>query len=471
MDNGVALGRFRRWLAGVPVDDPVDRRNAPFMQILLLCMGCLWPLNKLVVLLFTGFGGTFTAFVLSVDTFTDVVMTAVAWLSLVLIRRGHFRRAVRLYIGVMLAVALLAYALVGLDRLANDPFPLLLLGLAGLMLGRRALWTVMGVLAALFVVGALTDALRQLPTGAVDWGWGRKLPLALSYLLVVVVLDRTIAVLRESLDESRLRSRELAYANQRLEREMAERERAQGQLLHAQKMEAVGRIASGVAHDFDNVLSVVLGYAKRRERLADEGVPALVAALEGVELAGRRALSLSRRLLDFARQDSLHPEVFDAVQALDDTRPMLRQLFDADTRVMVAIEAHERLPVHMDRGQFELMLLNIAANARDAMPAGGHFMVTLRRLADALELELADDGCGMSEGVRQRVLEPFYTTKPEGNGTGLGLAVVHELVLAARGRLWVDSAPGEGTIVRIHLPLARVEPPAGTMVHPTDVAA
>lgn len=471
MDKGIALGKVRRWLAAVPVHDPVDRRNAPFMQVLLLCMGCLWPLNKLAYLCFAGFGDAFTAFVLSLDALTDTAMTAVAWLSLVLIRRGHFRRAVRLFIGVMLAVALLAYGMAGLDRLSSDPFPLLLLGLAGLMLGRRALWVVMGVLAALFAVGALADALRQLPSGAVDWAWGRKLPLALSYLMVVVVLDRTIAVLRESLDESRLRGRALARANRHLAREMAERERAQGQLLHAQKMEAVGRIASGVAHDFDNVLSVVLGYARRRERLADQGVPALLAALEGVELAGRRALAVSRRLLDFARQDSLHPEVFDAAQALEDTRPMLRQLFGADTRLEVAVAARGRLPVHMDRGQFELMLLNIAANARDAMPAGGRFAVTLRRDADALELVLADDGCGMPEGVRRRVFEPFYTTKAAGSGTGLGLAVVHELVLSAHGNLGVDSLPGQGTSVRIRLPLAEAVGPIRAIESCLDAAA
>lgn len=456
-----AWGGVRRWLRDVPVCDPVDRRNAPFMQALLLCMGCLMPVNKVIHLFSTRFRDSLTAPGLSMDMATDVLMTVAAWSSLYLIRRGRFRPAVQLYIGVMLVAAVMAYAVIGLERLSNDPFPLLLLGLAGLMLGRQALWTVLGALLLVFAVGTLSDVQQQLPHGAIDWEWGRKVSMMVSYLMVAVLLDRTIAVLRESLDESNHRGRELASTNRQLEREMAERERAQAQLLHAQKMETVGRVASGVAHDFDNVLNVVLGYATRRERLADQGTPALMAALEGVELAARRALAVSRKLLNFGRQDALRPEVFDAAQAVCDTQPMLRQLFDADVRVMLEIETEGRLPVCMDRGQFELMLLNIAANARDAMPEGGHFVVTLRRTAATeLELALVDDGCGMPEDVRRRVFEPFYTTKPEGTGTGLGLAVVHDMVVAANGRVEVDSVAGKGTAFRIHLPLLESGGPA-----------
>lgn len=148
------------------------------------------------------------------------------------------------------------------------------------------------------------------------------------------------------------------------------------------------------------------------------------------------------------------PEVFDAAQAVREMQPMLRQLFDADTRVRCEVEAEASLPVYLDRGQFELMLLNIAANARDAMPEGGHFTVTARQAsAQELELVLADDGCGMPESVRRHVFEPFYTTKPAGRGTGLGLAVVRDVMVAAGGDLAVESAPGEGTVFRLRLPL------------------
>lgn len=452
-------GRGRQWLRSTPITDPVDRRNAPFMQVLLICMGCLMPVNKIIHLFSERFRDSMTRPGLGMDMATDVLMMVAAWSALYVIRQGRFREAVRMYIGLMLVAAVLAYAAIGLERLSNDPFPMLLLGLGGLMLGRKALWSVYGVLMLVFAVGTLSDVLQQIPAGHVEWQWGRKASMSVSYLMVAILLDRTIAALRESLSESNQRGHELEAANCQLEHEMAERERAQGQLVHAQKMEAAGRIASGVAHDFDNVLNVVLGYAMRRERLADQGTSALIGALEGVELAARRALAVSRKLLNFSRQDMLHPELFDAAQALRDTQPMLRQLFDADTRVHCEIEAGDGLQVCLDRGQFELMLLNIAANARDAMPEGGHFTVTLRRTAGAeLELLLADDGQGMPACIRQHVFEPFYTTKPAGTGTGLGLAVVHDMVLAAGGHIEVDSVPGEGTTFRIHLPVAvRVE--------------
>ena len=235
---------------------------------------------------------------------------------------------------------------------------------------------------------------------------------------------------------------------------MAERERAQTQLIHAQKMEAVGRVASGVAHDFDNVLNVALGYAVGRERIADRGASALMDALEGVELSVRRALSISRKLLNFSRQDLSRPEVFDAIAALRELQPMLRQLFGAATRVSLDV-GDDALHVRMDRGQFELIALNIAANARDAMPDGGRFAVSATRApdADAIDLAFSDSGCGMPESVRARVFEPFYTTKPAGSGTGLGLAVTQDLITQMGGEIRVTSTSGAGTTFLIRLPL------------------
>lgn len=176
--------------------------------------------------------------------------------------------------------------------------------------------------------------------------------------------------------------------------------------------------------------------------------------MEGVELAARRALAVSRKLLDFGRQSVLRIEVFDAAQAVRDMQPMLRQLFDADTRLELQVDEVE-LPVCLDRGQFELMMLNIAANARDAMPDGGRFVVSARRPVGSadFELTLADNGLGMPESVRLHVFEPFYTTKPHGHGTGLGLAIVHDMVTAAEGQITVEGAPGQGTSFHIRLPL------------------
>ncbi|KRF02363.1 hypothetical protein ASG87_00015 [Frateuria sp. Soil773] len=439
----------RRWLGDTPVTDPVDRRNAPFVQVLLLFFCVFVPLNKSLYLWAVLSGRWHGRSMLAFDVATDLLMCVAAGVAVWMIRRGHFRRAVSLFLGTVLAAMVAIYAVIDVKNVAVEVFPLMVLALGGLVLGRRALWSIAALQVLGYAICLASNLLGFVPekqpalvaTGIIISTTG-------AYLLIAIIVDRTVAALREALAES------IAKTN-RLEREMAERERAQQQLVHAQKMEAVGRIASGVAHDFDNVLNVVLGYAMRRERLADRGAGALVGALEGVETAARRALAISRKLLNFSRQDSLRPEVFDVAALLRDIEPMLRQLFPAEVRLELQADA-AGLPVRADRGQFELMLLNIAANARDAMPAGGRFAVRARRAAGApaMELVLADDGSGMPAEVRERVFEPFYTTKPAGTGTGLGLAVVYDLVHAAGGQITVESAPGQGTAFLIRLPLA-----------------
>jgi signal transduction histidine kinase len=200
---------------------------------------------------------------------------------------------------------------------------------------------------------------------------------------------------------------------------------------------------------------VILGFSSRRERLADSGTPALLDALEGVELAARRASAISRKLLTFSRNDVPTPETFDAALTLHELSPMLRQLFGRDVRLRMEDAAAHVLRVRMDRGQFELMVLNIAANARDAMAGEGVFAITMD--SDASErfavIQLTDSGSGMCDEVRERIFEPFYTTKPPGEGTGLGLSVVRDLVEEANGEIEAVSAPACGTTFVIRLPL------------------
>ena len=241
----------------------------------------------------------------------------------------------------------------------------------------------------------------------------------------------------------------------RLRHEMGERERAQAQLIHAQKVDAVGRLAGGIAHDFNHVLSVVLGYAGQRQRLAEAGNDALLRAMEGIETAARRGSVICRKLLGFSRQDVARPDMFDVAQALRELEPMLRQLFDASP-VAIGFDLHDGcMPVRLDRGQFDLMVLNIAANARDAMPAGGRFDLRAAPQPDGgAEIALSDDGYGMTTQVSGRIFEPFYTTKSAENGTGLGLALVHDLVIKAGGSIAVDSVPERGSTFRIRFPAA-----------------
>jgi len=444
------------WLNRVPISDPVDRKNAPFMQVVLLFFGVYLPINLYHYLFVSGFVSRAPAVSTWLNAATDVAIIASAWIGVWLIRRGRLRPAVVLFLSAILVSLTVVFLQTGLRGLVIDTtYPVLSLVIGGLVLGRGALWKVFASLVLMLALGAFVDAFRPALVPAKAYAPNWAMSAFLLYVLITIVLDRTIRALRSSLDESEQKSRALAKANERLQREMAERERAQARLIHAQKMEAVGRIASGIAHDFDNVLNVALGYAADRERIADRGSPALIDALQGVELSVRRALSISRKLLNFGRQDLSRPEVFDAAQALRELQPMLRQLFGAEIRVQLEIGG-DALPVLMDRGQFELIALNIAANARDAMPEGGSFIVSAKRASDAAELELAlsDTGCGMPESVRAKVFEPFYTTKPMGSGTGLGLAVTHDVVEKCGGTIGVESVGGEGTTFVIRLPLA-----------------
>ncbi|HEX7804086.1 MAG TPA: ATP-binding protein [Pseudoxanthomonas sp.] len=441
-----------------PVTDPVDRRNAPFVQVLLILIGILVPLNKAYYLYAVlSRNGASVSPGLAVDLVTDVLIAAAAWSGVWLIRQGRFRQGVMLFLGVLLLCMAVAYASIGMgaNNLTFDPIPLLILAIAGLVLGRRMLWTALAVLLSILALCLLLGIWAVQAEGAAAAMAGKLLSMAVIYLLITILLDRTVAALRNSLAESEAQRGELMLVNMRLQHEIAERDRAREQLIHAQKIEAVGRLASGVAHDFDNILSVVLGHAMRRERIADQGKQALVNALEDVELAARRGLSVNRKLLNLSRQEVSDPSVFDMMQVLSETLPMLKQLFNDDVRIELE-EAPTPLPIFFDRERFELILLNIASNACDAMPEGGRFHLTAIKTKDErhAELMLTDTGSGMPASVRDRVFDPFFTTKPSGSGTGLGLSMVHDMVVDAGGSIRVDSEPGVGCTICITLPLA-----------------
>jgi signal transduction histidine kinase len=436
-----------RWLDSAPIADSLDRRNAPVMQLLLLFIGILLPLNWAYHLLvvrishWPGRDALFTA---------DMATAAIALAGVCLIRRGRFGLAVRLLLGALLLTAAITAVAIGFAMLMYDQSNVVLsLIIGGLIMGRRTLWTIFAVQLAIFAIGMTIDAVHLVKMGKPGLpAFGNGPSIVLTYLVITGVIDRCVSALRESLQESNARG-------QQLQREMAERERTQAKLLHAQKMEAVGRVASGVAHDFENVIGVILGFSTRRERLADSGTPALLDALEGVELAARRASAISRKLLSFSRNDVPTPETFDAALTLHELAPMLRQLFGHGIRLRMEDASARALRVRLDRGQFELMVLNIAANARDAMDNEGVFTITMD--SDAEErfavIQLIDNGCGMSDDVRARIFEPFYTTKPPGEGTGLGLSVVRDLIEEANGEIEAIDTPGKGATFVIRLPL------------------
>lgn len=444
-----AIAPMMGWLSRVPVDDPIDRRNAPTMQLLFLVFGTTLPISwaRHLSTMDVPSGWLLVGAM-------DMVTALLAFYGVVLIRRGRFRTAVTIFLSALLLALLIGHLKIGFQTHSVDQTSQMLsLAIGGLVLGRRALWSVFVALMLIFTAGFAVDAVRAAGNGQSTEMAFHYLPSAIfSYFVVTLVLDRCITALRSSLSESQSRGQEL-------QREIVERERAQAQLVHAQKMEAVGRLASGVAHDFNNILGVVVGYTEARHQLDDTDLDLrtvaneMADALEGIEQTAIKGIDLNKRLLYLSRRDAVHPVMFDVGQALHELQPMLRRLLPRN--IVLSVEpATAATPVFIDRGNFELAMLNIASNARDALPAGGHFRITTTRMDDVVEIRLADDGPGIDPAILDRVFEPFFSTKPAGTGTGLGLAMTHCLVSCAKGQVALESAPGRGTVVQMRLPLA-----------------
>jgi signal transduction histidine kinase/DNA-binding response OmpR family regulator len=247
----------------------------------------------------------------------------------------------------------------------------------------------------------------------------------------------------------------------------AEQERAQleAQLRQAQRMEAIGQLAGGVAHDFNNLLTVINSYADLVEEKLPPDDP-LRGKVRQIGDAGSRAAGLTRQLLAFSRKQLLEPKRLELERVVGGVQKLLRRLIGED----VAIEVDQQpglWSVLADQGQLEQVLMNLAVNARDAMPRGGRFAIALANSphkgrssdepaldGDYVRLTVSDTGCGIAPEIRARIFEPFFTTKAEGQGTGLGLATVYGIVKQSGGELVVESEPGQGTTFRLYLPRA-----------------
>ncbi|MGE0445864.1 MAG: response regulator [Vicinamibacterales bacterium] len=241
-----------------------------------------------------------------------------------------------------------------------------------------------------------------------------------------------------------------AIDQRRLEREKRQLE---DQFRQAQKMEAIGQLAGGVAHDFNNLLTVIQGYVELlEERLVDDTRSCTF--LGELRHASVSAASLTRQLLAFSRRQILEPRVLDLAEAVRAVEPIVRRLIGE--HITVHVHADARLRILADSGQIEQIILNLAVNARDAMPDGGRLDIRVSRDSNRRKavLEVADTGVGMDEQTQSRIFEPFFTTKGVGRGTGLGLATVYGIVQQSGGRIDVQSAPGRGTTFALRFPEA-----------------
>jgi PAS domain S-box-containing protein len=241
--------------------------------------------------------------------------------------------------------------------------------------------------------------------------------------------------------------------------DITERRRLENELRHAHKMEAVGQLAGGIAHDFNNQLVGILGYA---ELLASqlEDRPDLLEHVLEIERAGNRAASLVKQLLVFSHKEVSRPVVVDLGATVDGLMGMLRRLIGEDIELVLE-NSDQQLLVDIDPGEVEQIVLNLAANARDAMPKGGTLTVTLSRCAgepgDLARLQITDTGVGMDPETLARAFDPFFSTKGLGSGTGLGLSTAYGLVTRAGGEITASSELGHGTTFEIVLPLAEGE--------------
>jgi signal transduction histidine kinase len=230
--------------------------------------------------------------------------------------------------------------------------------------------------------------------------------------------------------------------------DVTEQRRAQAELRQAQKMEAMGLLAGSVAHDFNNMLSVILSYASMMARDTRgemrEGLDEIVKACE-------HGATLTRQLLGFSRPQSARVEVLDLNAVVQDVEPMLRRLAGERTRLVVLSSAGPAR-VRASRGYIEQALMNLVVNARDATPSGGTITVEITEANSDVVLVVSDDGTGMDAETRTRIFEPFFTTKDAAKGTGLGLSIVLGVVRDSGGTITVDSAPGKGATFRLAFP-------------------
>ena len=343
------------------------------------------------------------------------------------------------------------------------------------------LLTILALLLAYFVGGRLARSMQTLTATAAQLGRGEPLPARRMPVAEINAVGDALAGASSALTQ-RERERDKAIEELRrlsgsLERmvaerthelveEMSKREKAEDTLRQVQKMEAIGQLTGGIAHDFNNMLAVVLGNLDLAKRRLAKGVTQIDQYLTGAQEGGRRAAALTQRLLAFARQQPLSPEPVDANKLIAGMSELLHRTLGEAFKIETVL-AGGLWRIHADSNQLENAVLNLAVNARDAMPGGGKLTIETANAhlddhyaaghsgvpaGQYVMLAVTDTGAGMPRDVMEKAFDPFYTTKKSGVGTGLGLSQVYGFVKQSGGHVKIYSEEGEGTTVKIYLP-------------------
>jgi len=259
------------------------------------------------------------------------------------------------------------------------------------------------------------------------------------------------------------RTSELEAANRQLAAQIAEREKVETALRQAQRLEAVGQLTSGVAHDFNNLLTVIMGNVEQLQKRIDD--PGIGRRLDMMAEASRRGAQLTSQMLAFSRRQKLEPKAVDLNETVRSMRDLLQSTIGGSVQIREPDLADGLWTAMIDPTQIELVILNLAINARDAMEVGGALTIGTANVTmpeptrpehppagDHVMVAVSDTGSGMSEAVLARVFEPFFTTKPVGKGSGLGLSQVFGLAKQSGGGVTIDTAVGEGTTIKVYLP-------------------
>jgi signal transduction histidine kinase len=245
------------------------------------------------------------------------------------------------------------------------------------------------------------------------------------------------------------------------------RRELEDQLRQAQKMDSIGKLAGGIAHDFNNLMTAVIGYSDLlllHSGIDDDGRE----KVDAIRDSAVRASDLTRQLLAFSRRQILQTQEIDLRDVVQEMDTLLKRLIGADVRLLTLLGA-EPVIVRADKTQLEQVVMNLAVNARDAMPEGGTLTVAVLSDGETAVLSVVDDGIGMDAGTQAQIFEPFFTTKPLAESSGLGLSTVHGIVGQSGGTVAVDSEPGQGTTFTVRLPVVQTpvlprEPVPATLV-------